>query len=98
MNPTPEWLNVVYEMEQDFIKYHGLDSLNKERGVMKHLITTLTPNHTQVDEFAIACFVRTLTFIRMKSINKKMSLKRKLYGNKNCDSSRKLSKKTNKLQ
>lgn len=70
----------------------------KKGGVRKGLIAILKSRHTEVDEFAIVCLVRARTFVRIKALNKNKSLKRKLYGNKDNDSSRKLLKKLSKLQ
>lgn len=94
MNPTPEWLDVVKQMENDFISFHGPESLKRDKGVMNKLFNIIKNKHEQVDEYAVTCFVRTRKFFRMKSINKKRNMKRKLYSNK--ESQRKLFKKLNK--
>lgn len=96
MNPTEEWLNMVLKMEKDFEEYHGKNGLSNREKVMKTLIDKLKVKYP-VDEFAITCYVRTRTFIRMKSLNKARANKRS-YGDKQTDAGRKKNKKLNKLQ
>lgn len=98
MRPTSEWETTVRKMETDFNTYHGEDNLSKQCKVMKTLIDILQNKYPHIDEFAIVCYVRTRTFMRMKSMNSKKCIKRKRYGNKNTDDGRKKAKKFTKLQ
>lgn len=91
MNPTEEWLTIVRNMESDFFYYHEGNGLSKEKGVMKNLINKLKSKYPLIDEFAIACYVRTRSFMRMKSLNRLKSNKR-MYGNNASDFGRKIKK------
>nr|CAD7425392.1 unnamed protein product [Timema monikensis] len=79
MEPTSAWAQIIFNMEEDFNTFHG-GSLNKDCDVMKTLVNILKLKYIGIDEFAISCYVRTRTFIRMKSLNKKKSQKRPIYG------------------
>lgn len=97
MKPTDQWLKIVVEMEKEFVKFHGESSVNDCQNVMETLVGKLKLKYNNVDEFAIACFVRTRTFIRIKCINQKQNMKRKSYGDEKDDSGRKTKKKFRKL-
>lgn len=70
MNPSAQWFSVVCDLEKDFVRFHG-NVLNKYPKVIKELIAIMKPKYAYIDDFAIACYVRTRPFIRMKEINKK---------------------------
>ena len=76
MNPADELLTTVFKMEKEFIVFHGTCDLNKASNVMKTLLKILKLKYISIDEVVISCYIRILTYIRMKTINKKRSLKR----------------------
>ena len=65
MNATDEWIRTVSKMGEDLIECHGFCGLNKVSNVMKTLMNILNLKYNSVDEFAISCYVRIRTFIRM---------------------------------
>lgn len=96
MNPTEEWLNIVYKMEQEFNAFHGAE-INKNCMVISTLTNLLKSKFAEIDDFAISCYARTRTFIRMKALNKQINLKRSTYRNVNTDNRLKKMKKLKKL-
>lgn len=94
IEPSSEWLITIEQFEEEFHSFHG-NNLNKSINVMKTLIDNIKLKYPVIDEFAITCYVRTRSFIRMKELNKKSSMKRLSSRSLNDDKKR---KKTNKMK
>ena len=71
-------------MGQDFVEFHGSCGLNKASNILKILVNVVKLKYNSVDKFAISCYVRTRTFIRMKSINKKKSVNKNGFKTTDC--------------
>ncbi|XP_039300398.1 uncharacterized protein LOC120355776 [Nilaparvata lugens] len=94
INPSDEWLKITIQFEKEFEKFHG-EKLQKCSNVMSTLINVIKEKFDNIDDFAIECFVRTRSFIRMKELNKKN--KKRAASNQAVDNRRKMSKKMKKI-
>ena len=68
--PTHSWFETVQLLESEFRKFHG-SGLRKDSGIIRKLTATLSQTISDAPKLAIACFVKTRTFIRLRQINRK---------------------------
>ena len=66
--PSVIWFQTIQELEREFGKRHGL-GLDKQPGIIKRLTVDVL-NLVSAPEPAVACFIKTRTFIRMRHINR----------------------------
>jgi hypothetical protein len=59
--PSAAWFQSIQNLEKEFNRHHGTD-LSKESGVIKKLVDKLAVSPS-VPQTAIACFIKTRTFI-----------------------------------
>lgn len=78
-------------MENEFQMFHG-DTLDKSEFVFTRLKNCIKCKYPDIDDFVILCFVRTRTFIRLKSLNRRQQLSKHSRGE-----NRKFSKKMKKI-
>ena len=76
IKPSRKWLEIVFKMKEDFIKFHD------RYLVKKKMWTTLTTSNknlfSETADFAVTCYAWTSNFIRMKYVirEKKKNQKR----------------------
>lgn len=73
LTPSVELLLAAKYMEVEFQKLHGT-SINKDKKIMDRLFKIVQQKHNIPDE-VIKCLVRTRTFIRFNTLNKKIEAK-----------------------
>ncbi|KAG8295916.1 hypothetical protein J6590_069382, partial [Homalodisca vitripennis] len=73
MKPTEKCMQYVLKMEEEFIRFHG-GSVNKDIRVFTTLKDKIKMKYPEIDDFVVMCFVRTRTFIRIKSLNKRRTI------------------------
>ncbi|MGR0261128.1 hypothetical protein, partial [Klebsiella pneumoniae] len=61
----------------EFQLFHG-EYINRSPGVFSKLIEAIKNKFPSIDNFVISCYVRTRTFMRMKSLNLKKSEQKRL--------------------
>lgn len=81
MKPTDWFMESVLKMEKEFQTFHG-DFIDNGPKVFTRLINIINAKYPGMANFAVTCYVRTRTFIRMKNLNKKRNRK----GNKRAES------------
>jgi len=74
--PSVVWFHAVQELEREFGKRNELDELDKQPVVIKRLTADVL-NLVSAPEQAVACFIKTWTFIRMRHINRQANSIRK---------------------
>lgn len=71
--PSLDWLSLFLRFNSIFIQYHKSDTdnldINRSCGVMSHLEDIISKSYRDVPKEIIKYFVRTRTFIRIRSIN-----------------------------
>ena len=80
MKPTERLMEFALKMEREFQRFHG-NSIDGNPKVFVRLKDVINAKYPGIEDFAVMCFVRTRTFIRMKAINKKKKCK----GNKRTE-------------
>lgn len=74
MYPSEELFQAARYMETEFIKYHGLNYLQKKKGIFTHVAKQVQlHNNNNIPFEVLHCLVRTRTYIRLRLINKKIS-------------------------
>ena len=71
--PTTEFLNKFIEMNRQFCAYHDqhTDHLSREPGAIRELLKALIRRHPSLPTKVVRRFVRTRTFIRLRTVNHK---------------------------
>lgn len=91
MRPSEEWREQIRKLETDFQLFHGT-TLNRSKNVIKNFCDLIIKKYPHFEEFALRCYARTRSFIRMKALNKKAQNKKRSY-----ETSRKQTKKFKKV-
>lgn len=72
--PTDDWLRKVSQFELIFNEFNGLESVSKEKGIVKTICAAIRTKYPDFSPEIVKLYVRTRLFIRMRFLNMKQKM------------------------